>query len=117
MLENQLRSWLDTIIERPNVAAVNIGLIESPEGYAAYVIGANEYDPDNDDWACAEDFVPENKYCKLEIAPEEYWESVQQAVVEAIRILLDKAPTCPGLLLHVPVVTVGFDDGELVRVK
>lgn len=45
-----------------DVVAYNFGIFESEGGYILYLVGSREYDPDDDDWACHEDYVPVEKY-------------------------------------------------------
>lgn len=65
----EIAKWLTNIAETElpsaGVIAFNIGLFEGEDGYTAYLIGSKEYDPDDSDWACSEDFIPEKKYFKL----------------------------------------------------
>ncbi len=45
-----------------SIKAINIGLFESDGGYCAYISGAEQYDENDDDWACESDFTPNEKY-------------------------------------------------------
>ncbi len=112
-------AWLssidaDSIPE--NVIAVNLGLFETADGYGAYIIGSRHYDPDDDSWACNEDFVPSTKYFPLGSAFSHMrWSDVVSAYRRLLESYLAKHP---GSQLHrLSAVTVGFDDGDLVRVQ
>jgi hypothetical protein len=51
--------------EQPSsdIKALNFGLFQNSEGhYSVYLVGSKEYDPDDQNWACNEDFVPADKY-------------------------------------------------------
>ncbi|MCJ8314226.1 MAG: hypothetical protein HRU38_18915 [Saccharospirillaceae bacterium] len=48
----EIEAWLNNINERPDVVAINIGLIESTNGFQAYMIGSKVYDINDDEWAC-----------------------------------------------------------------
>lgn len=69
-METQIINWILTISKSEQIPegikAVNIGLVETENGYTLYMVGSNEYDAEDSDWACNEDFVPENKYLVVE---------------------------------------------------
>ncbi|MGB0495921.1 MAG: hypothetical protein ACPGJI_06165 [Kangiellaceae bacterium] len=114
-MKSEIETWIKQIEERPDVMAINIGLFQSEKGFQAYLIGSNEYDSKGDDWACNEDFIPRTKYIDLSCSQSVNWENLQSDVVNIIKeLLLSNSST---ILNHVPNVTVGFDDAELVRVK
>jgi len=115
VVKSEIEAWVKQIKERPDVVALNIGLFQSENGYQAYITGSNEYDPEDDDWACNEDFVPTIKYIDLPCSQAVNWEVLQSDVVNIITGLLSS--NTATILNHVPTITVGFDDAELVRVK
>jgi hypothetical protein len=114
-VKSEIEAWIKQIEERPDVVAINIGLLQSEKGFQAYLIGSNEYDPEDDDWACNEDFVPTSKYIDLSYTQNANWESFQSDVVSIIKGILSSNSST--ILNHVPNVTVGFDDAELISVK
>jgi hypothetical protein len=113
--------WLGRVCsaERPpkSVVAYNVGLFESEQGYTAYLIGADQYDEQDSDWACRESFTPKERYQPLPAGEFKTWEQAQAGVVEAVRAFLASQPGKKSFLGRATVVTVGFDDGELERVK
>ncbi len=64
--EREFNDWLGRICrtEKPSpaVAAYNIGLFETGDGYSAYLVGANNYSEDDSDWACDVSFTPRERY-------------------------------------------------------
>ena len=114
LINVEFQSWIESITERPSLEAINIGLFQSQDSFTAYLIGSNEYDPNNDDWACNEDFIPSNKYLVLNVDLTE-WHSVQQLVVESVQQIINSGQQT--ILNCAPNVTVGFDDGDLEKVK
>lgn len=121
--ENILKDWIkeisdeETVLE--NIQALNFGMFESENRYAVYLIGSNEYDTEDDDWACNEDFVPNNKY--LEFNQEEIcnldWEDFQELMVESSKNIISSKDISEYKILNIDNITTGFDDGELVKVK
>jgi hypothetical protein len=96
--------------------AYNIGLLETPKGYSAYLIGADQFDERHGDWACRESFTPAERYLPLPRGGLAGWEQVQSAVVAAVREFLASPAGRASFLGRAVAVTVGFDDGELERV-
>ena len=115
-------AWLRRVAESSpppaGIAAYNFGLFESRDGYVAYLTGSREYDPEDDDWACRQDFVPAEKYFDLSGAFDggATWHEVLHNVVGMVKRFLG-SPEFPGSFLSgASAVTVGFDDGDLERV-
>ena len=102
-----------------DIRAFNFGLFRNSQGsYSTYVIGARRYDPEDDDWACEEDFCPNEKYFDLvEYSGEDCdWRDVQSKLVGTLRQLI-ASPRFKGCFLApASAITVGFDDGDLERV-
>lgn len=114
-MQTEIQSWILKNEDRPNIKAINIGLLQTDKGYSAYLIGSKEYDSDDDDWACNEDYVPSAKYLELPLSKSLDWETLQEQVVEIIKNMIQSENK--SILNYVANVTVGFDDGELVKVK
>lgn len=121
--ENILKGWIKEIaneeIVPENTQALNFGIFESENGYTVYLTGSMEYDIEDDDWACNEDFVPNNRY--LEFNEEEIsnldWEDFQNLMVESLKNIIDSKEISEYKILNIDNITTGFDDGELVKVK
>jgi hypothetical protein len=72
------------------VVAFNVGLFENANGFSAYLMGSDCYDPDDSNWACEESFTPSERYFSVQISDiaGRAWEHVHQAVAEATRAFL-----------------------------
>jgi hypothetical protein len=120
--ETRFCAWLERISkkEKPpkSVVAYNIGLFESTNGYSAYLVGADEYSEEDSDWACDETFTPKERYFLL---PDETkgqaWQVVLDRVARAAKDFLKTPAGKSSLFAKAKAVTVGFDDGDLTRVK
>ena len=114
-------AWLGRVCsaEHPpeSVVAYNVGLFETKKGYTAYLIGAGRYDEANGDWACRVSFTPRDRYQPLPAGEFKGWEEAHAAVVEAVRGFLGSEAGRESFLGRAAAVTVGFDDGDLERVK
>lgn len=116
-----IATWLGRVCAAENppesVVAYNVGLFDSEKGYMAYLIGADQYDENDSDWACRESLTPKERYQKLTTGEFKTWEQAHAGVVEAVRAFLNFQAGKKSFLGRATAITVGFDDGELERVK
>lgn len=117
-MENEIVAWLDRIDRNEavpaEITALNVGLFESEDGYRLYMTGAVDYDADDDDWACEQDYEPAEKYIPVSVGDGLDWESFLNRAVEIVSKYLADHPESK---VFDRIVTVGFDDGNLTRVK
>jgi hypothetical protein len=120
-LESDFIWWLrricSTEIPPDSIIAYNIGLFETAEGYSAYLVGAEHYDEEDSDWACEQAFKPQEQYFPFSADGLGNWEAVQAAVLVATRAFLMSPDGAMSFLAKAQAVTVGFDDGDLERIK
>jgi hypothetical protein len=117
-----LVAWLRRVsaTETPpsSVIAFNIGLFETDGGFMAYLVGAEHFDPENADWASDESFTPRDRYVLLPAQRGELtWQTVLVLAGDAARGFIASPEGVSTFLGKARAVTVGFDDGDLVRVK
>lgn len=120
-LQTSFSAWLDGAgrEEIPSsVAAYNVGLFESENGFTAYLVGAASYDADDPDWACDEAFSPANRYFELprDVTGSD-WEVAQRVAVAMVRAYLNDPESGSSYLRAAKAVAVGFDDGDLELVS
>lgn len=116
-IKETIKNWIlrinDEEVLPENIEALNFGIFEP---YGIELIGSSTYDADDDDWACEEDFVPEERVCnELNISDEYEWEAVLNEIQLILKELIDELKDLP--LLNVDNITTGFSDGDLVVVK
>lgn len=116
-IKDTIKDWIlrinDEEILPENIKALNFGIFEP---YGIELIGSSTYDEEDDDWACEEDFVPEERVCnELNISGEYDWETVLNEIQLILKELIDELKDLP--LLNVIHITTGFSDGDLVVVK
>jgi len=115
--------WLERVGKsRPKpqgIAAYNFGIFESESGYVVYLVGSKEYDPEDDDWACNEDYLPREKYFGLpkSFTGRRRWPGVQREVARLVSQFIKSPAFEKSLLARASAITVGFDDSELQRVR
>lgn len=96
-----------------DIIALNFGLFEP---YGIELIGSNEYDEEDEDWACNEDFVPQKRTCpKLPISSDTPWERVLEEITIILKDLVKENKNIR--LFQVKHITTGFCDGNLVVIK
>jgi hypothetical protein len=114
----KLEQWLTNICktETPDksIVAYWFGMFES-DTYTLYLVGSNEYTPDDDDWACNADFVPREKYRAL--AGKGYsrlaWEDLLEKVKGELTDFMKTETFKTSFFADATAIAVGFDDGDL----
>ncbi len=120
-LKNKMEEWLQKIAATKtlsnDVIAVNVGLFETDGGYAAYLYASDEYDDEDEDWACGEPM--EDSYLMLTGEPYESvdWETFLSKEVEAMKEILASGNEAIDNFFGARIITTGFDDGNLVRLR
>ncbi len=122
-MKEAIKPWLEMLAETEsipeNIVALDLGMFETDGGYAMYICGGTEYDEEDPDWACDPEYMPEDKY--LMLTGEGYedmdWEEFLNGAEESIKEILaeDKGPITD--YIGDRIVTTGFDDGDLIRIK
>ena len=122
-LQQAFADWIEGVngsrLPPSDIRAINVGLFETSSGYTAYLIGSKEYDASSDDWACHEDYSPEEKYLELpgSFVRGKEWQDIEEEMVETVKDFLQLTKDSENILTKTAIVTVGFDDGVLIRVK
>ncbi len=115
-----IENWLKEILTTPEppeeIIAYWFGLFETKDFYVLYVIGSTEFDENDNDWVYEIGYEPTNKYFHLD-APE--WKGLKgKAVLDKVKAHLQASPSLKeGRFAQAEAIAVGFDDGEVVRVK
>ena len=119
----EFNKWISGINknEKPkdDIIAFWFGLFESANGYTMYLIGSKEFDKNDDDWACNSDFEPKNKYFDL---PSDYvfgknWETVLNDSLSILTEYISSNEFNKSIFKDATAIAVGFDDGDLHRLK
>ena len=120
-------NWINRIIQTENpskkLIAYKFGILETPDfpsGYALYLIGSKTYDQDDDDWAAGfGDYKPKDTYLPLPESEFENvkWQRVQELVEMKVKEFIQSDNFKKSFFNNATAIAVGFDDGDLVRVK
>lgn len=121
-IKNRIRLWIDRISNQNkiplDIKAFNFGLIESEKGHQLYLIGTKKYDLLDDDWACKEDFAPNEKYLNLETDSKKWNSDEIQSIVKSGIEQIIKTRTSPLTFVHkAEYLTTGFDNGTLLKIE
>lgn len=117
-------AWLARVsAEEPpptGVVAWYVGIFEGEAGrYIAHLLGSTR-DADDEDWACAREdsFVPSERYLPLEAhaAGADGWRETLAAVERGVRAFVATAAG-QAFWRGARAIGVGFDDGEMIRVR
>ena len=122
-LKSQFKEWIENInsneeIEN-NIKAFNFGLFETENGCTMYLIGAKEYNEKDDDWATVIDFEPTEKYFEIDksIIKDKDWGEVLKLSTDLVNDYVQSQSFENSFLKNAEAITVGFDDGDLIRIK
>lgn len=121
--KKQLFPWIEKIDASENIPtsiqAFNFGLFETKQGFTVYLIGAKEYDLEDDDWAWSEDFVPKEKYLPLTVFSAQWtWRDILALVKQGLEEYVNYYRVAPTTFVHTAaLVTTGFDSGELLPIE
>lgn len=118
-MKEKIENWIRELDESSDVpsdiVALNFGLYETEEGYCIYLTGSEEYDASDDEWACEVDYEPEGNFIELPSGNmdwEEFLEKTKRIISDYLSINAEHLPMFEGR-----VVTIGFDDGDLSRIR
>lgn len=117
---NPFTDWLVEINKEQisdSIIAFNFGIFEGENGYVVYLSGSSNYDPENDDWACNDDYIPNKKY--LFLPPElsnKKWDEVEEQISRWLKEYLISPPAKTSFLNKAKAITVGFDGGDLSQI-
>ena len=117
--EKDFIEWLDNQLNEnvpPEIVAFNININESP--FNIEIVGSSEFDTEDDDWACNEDWVPsERVVCVSPLLLGKSWEETQDTIVLMAKQYLLSNSKNVSKLKTASGFAVGFVDGDLSYVK
>lgn len=117
--ESSFITWLDGQLDecgRDSVVAFIINIYDTP--FEIELIGSHEFDPEDEDWACNEDWVPMNR--TVEVSNHLFgrsWEDAQKQLVIFAKSYLSSGSNNVQKIKAAKAFTIGFVDGELVCIK
>ena len=108
--------WLDKILENnkfTKILAFNFNLYEDQTQYHIQLIGSDEFDEENQDWACSEVFTSGEDIFKMDmkITGKEWFDALDFCI-NVVTEYLEKGKN-KEKLLEKKAVGIGFVDGDL----
>ncbi len=112
-----LSNWLDTILEQDlpkRIIAFNFNLYEGSKGtYDIQLIGSDEFDENNSDWACTDYYTTCENICYIKREKEiEHWEQGLTYMKKLVMQYLSEGEKA-HVLKNSSAVGIGFVDGDL----
>lgn len=120
-IKDTVKQWIMSIEREQNmpedIVALNFVLFEGvSEPYGIYLTGSKSYSEGNDDWACEVDYEPCHLTCPtLDIPSSQKWDEVLNEMIVLLKEFVQELPDLR--LWQVEHITVGFPDGDLMKIK
>ena len=117
--EKDFIEWIDGQLndDLPSqIVAFNINIYESP--FKIEMIGSSEFDTEDEDWACNEDWVPENR--SVSVAGSIFgdsWEVAQGNILAMAKLYLTSSSKNVFKIKAAKAFSVGFVEGNLSYVQ
>lgn len=127
----QFEGWLNELLQKeklpPNIIAINFGLFETDENIQLYISGSTEWEQDDSDWACNNDYFPEGRYANINLFKDLYkilsndFEVGLYLTLGITTLFVNTYATLnPTKLLEnkkqALILATGFDDGDLYNI-
>ncbi|MCP1124147.1 hypothetical protein NKR74_12625 [Bacillus sp. 3103sda1] len=110
-------NWLNQLFEQEipkGIKAFNFNLYEGEEGtYDIQLIGSDEFDEDDSDWACTDYFSSGEAICYIKRTEEiEDWEQGLSYITMLVERYLNEGENA-NILKNASVIGIGFVDGDI----
>jgi hypothetical protein len=119
----QFKEWMlrisKTDTPSKDIIAFNFGLIETKVGFTFYLIGTKSFDDEDKIWVTQVDFEPKEKYLEINSIDTKglEWYEILEQVKSTIENYVQSNDCKKSVLRYANVITTGFDDGNLIRIK
>ena len=112
-----LSNWLNNLLEQEipkGIIAFNFNLYEGSERtYDIQLIGSDEFDEDNEDWACTDYFTSGENICYIQRTRDiEQWEEGLIYIRRLVEQYLMEGRNA-NILKSVSAIGIGFVDGNI----
>lgn len=114
ILYSDFEKWLDSIFTSKldsTVIALNFNIYETTNSYDIELIGSDEFDEENEDWACNTIFSS-NTMFEIENNTFSNWESALEFISGLIKEYLNKGNNS-NYIKSFKGIGVGFIDGDI----
>ena len=107
--------WVEKyLVDLPeDTVAINFNLYEGEDAYSIQLIATDEFDEEDEDWACEEIFSTEDDLFVVPMTEDiESWEDALVYIKGMIEKYL-KISNCKDILENLQGIGVGFVDGDI----
>lgn len=119
-MQDKIDKWVRQLNKRvvisSDIIALNFGLFETTDGYCIYLSGSKQYDENDDDWACNTDYKSDYLLISNEECHEVDWKSFLNETTTIVIHALNNISSNDSIFSN-RVITIGFDDGNLNRIR
>lgn len=110
-------NWLNQVLEQDipkGIKASNFNLYEGEEEtYDIQLIGSDEFDEDDSDWACTDYFTSGEDICYIKRTEEiEDWEQGLNYIMMLVKRYLEEGEKA-NILKRANAIGIGFVDGDI----
>lgn len=122
-LESEILKWMNKIISEDNISdeiiALNFWIFNTKDSYMLYISWSKSYDKNNDDWACNNDYTPNNKCLRITSNKINnlIWNEFLDLIVKTLKNILFQKTIENSIIWKVEHITTWFDDWNLVIIK
>lgn len=117
--ERSFIDWLDRQLNEnipDQIVAFNINIYESP--FNIEIVGSSEFDAEDEDWACNEDWLPESRVIPVSTSVfGNSWEEAQENILAMAKLYFQSNSKNAHKLKAAKGFAVGFVDGNLCYVQ
>ncbi len=117
-MESRIKHWVESLkrseVIPEQIVAINFGIIEEEEEYKISITGSEQYSQEDDTWAERVGYQPKNKDLGLGRNSKKYH---LMEVLNKVKSALVNEFKSPGLFEQVHVITTGFEEGDLYRIR
>ncbi len=117
--EKDFIDWVDEQLNENipiQIVAFNINIYDSP--FNIEIVGSSEFDPEDEDWACNEDWLPKNR--SISVSSSLFgnsWEEAQENILLMAKRYLQSSSKNAQKLKSAKAFAVGFVGGNLSYVQ
>jgi hypothetical protein len=116
--EKWIRKIVDSEHPSKDIIGYYFGIFESgTKEYTLYLSGSTEFNGEDEDWVCNNDFEPNEKYLPLPQYKNLKWEEVLNEITGILKNFMETYVYKNSFFSKAKAIATGFDGGDLVLIK
>lgn len=117
LLFERLNKLNKTNVIPSTINGLYFGMYETEEGSYVYLSGAEDYDENDDDWACQQDFYAENFKFLIPFSDKTDWQQNQNLIQSLLQKYSQSVDFNHTIFAKFPCIAMGYDDSDLITIK